>query len=447
MKTDKVLRIRGSFFVWKGGISAGCFPGVPKPGRVWMWMLALLFLFQTETVVQAAGEDDFEAGRVIQQREEQGGAEDQTEGAYPAVQEVDSEKMEEIQNQTEEKILGELDFSELDESLRNLFPREKLRFSDVTASMMSGDLTETGKLLLEYAGDQLNYEFRINRKNLVYMLLIAVIAAIFTNFSGAFQSRQVSEISFYVLYMLLITMCLTTFRVAMEGLEGKLEALLDFMRLLCPGYFMAVSLASGTSSSLMFYGMVLILIYMVEVLVLRLLLPLINVYIMIQVMNYLVGEHVLSELADLIRKLITWILRSLLGFVVGMNVIQGILSPTIDTLKRSTLTKTVEAVPGIGNLFGGVTDVLLGTAVLIKNGIGMAGAVILVLICCVPVIQMAAMTFLYKFAAAMVQPVSDKRITGCIRSVSEGYRLMLKVLYTTLILFLITIAVVAASTS
>ena len=210
---------------------------------------------------------------------------------------------------------------------------------------------------------------------------------------------------------------------------------------------MAVSLASGTSSSLMFYGMVLILIYMVEVLVLRLLLPLINVYIMIQVMNYLVGEHVLSELADLIRKLITWILRSLLGLVVGMNVIQGLLSPTIDTLKRSTLTKTVEAVPGLGNLFGGVTDVLLGTAVLIKNGIGMAGAVILILICSVPVVQMAAMTFLYKFAAAMVQPVSDKRITGCIRSVSEGYRLMLKVLYTTLLLFLITIAVVAASTS
>lgn len=367
-------------------------------------------------------------------------------GAQTEEPEMNPEKMEEIQNQAEAKILGEFDFSELDESLRTLFPREKLRFADVAAAMMGGNLEETGKLLLRYAGDQLNYEFQTNRKNLVYMLLIAVIAAIFTNFSGAFQSRQVSEISFYVLYMLLITMCLTTFRVAMEGLEGKLEALLDFMRLLCPGYFMAVSLASGSSSSLMFYGMVLLLIYVVEMLVLRLLLPLINVYIMIQAMNYLVGENVLSELADLIRKLITWILQSLLGCVIGMNVIQGLLSPTIDSLKRSTLTKAVESVPGIGSLFGGVTDVLLGTAVLIKNGIGMAGAVILILICSVPVVQMAAMTFLYKFAAAMVQPVSDKRITGCIRSVSEGYRLMLKVLYTTLILFLVTIAVVAAST-
>lgn len=404
------------------------------PGRTFALALVFGILFWMLRIpALAAGEGEGESGTGKEaQREEQG---------------TDSQEMQEIRQRTEEKIMGEFDFSELDASLQKLFPEKRIRFADVTASMMSGDLEEMGKLLFQYVGDQLGYEFRTNRKNLVYMLLIAVIAAIFTNFSGAFQSRQVSEISFYVLYMLLITMCLTTFRVAMEGLESKLAGLLDFMRLLCPGYFMAVSIASGSSSSLMFYGMVLILIYIVEVLVLRLLLPLINVYIMIQVMNYLAGENILTELADLIRKFIIWILHTLLGFVIGLNVIQGLLSPTIDTLKRSTLTKAVEAVPGIGNLFGGVTDVLLGTAVLIKNGIGMAGAIILLLICSVPVIQMMAMTFLYKFAAALVQPVSDKRVTGCIRSVSEGYGLMMKVLCTTLLLFLITIAVVAAATS
>lgn len=389
---------------------------------------------------------------LVHSAEENRSAEENQMPAYDeeeqvSVQELDSEDLMKIQEQAGEKILDEFDFSQLDTKLKDLFPKERLQFTDVMSSLMSGNLEDTGKLLLQYIGDQLGYEFQTNRQNLVYMLLIAVIAAVFTNFSGAFQSRQVSEIGFYVLYMLLITMCLTTFRVAMEGLEGKLESLLDFMRLLCPGYFMAVSIAAGSSSSLMFYNLVLILIYLVEVLVLRLLLPLINIYIMIQVMNYLVGEHLLSELADLIRKIITWILRTMLGGVVGLNVIQGLLSPTIDQLKRSTLTKAVEAVPALGNIFGGVADVLLGTAVLIKNGIGMAGAVILILICSIPVVQMAVMTMLYKFAAAMVQPVSDKRITGCIRSVSEGYGLMLKVLYTTLILFLITIAVIAASTS
>ena len=41
----------------------------------------------------------------------------------------------------------------------------------------------------------------------------------------------------------------------------------------------------------------------------------------------------------------------------------------------------------------------------------------------------------------------DKRITGCISSVSSGYELLLKVLCTVLVLFLLTIAVAAAATS
>ena len=57
------------------------------------------------------------------------------------------------------------------------------------------------------------------------------------------------------------------------------------------------------------------------------------------------------------------------------------------------------------------------------------------------------MAFMYKLAAALVQPVSDKRITGCIGSVSEGYELIVKVIFSTGILFLLTIAVVAVSTT
>ena len=208
-----------------------------------------------------------------------------------------------------------------------------------------------------------------------------------------------------------------------------------------------MAIASGSSSSLIFYNIVLFLIYVAETLILRFLLPLVNIYIMVQVMNYLAGEEYLSQFAELLKKLISWILKTLVTCVIGINVIQGMLAPAIDALKRSALTKTAEAIPGIGNAIGGVTDVVLGTAVLIKNGIGMAGAAVLIAICAVPILQMAVMTLLYKLAAALVQPVSDKRITGCIGSVSEGYELLVKVIFSTGVLFLITIAVVTASTT
>lgn len=353
----------------------------------------------------------------------------------------------EIREETENALMSEFDFDEIEDSLSGMFPQQKISFEEVLSELITGNWSGLGRTFLGYLSDRIFYEFRYNRENLVYMLMVALTAAVFTNFSSAFQNRQVSEISFYVLYMLLITLCLTAFRVAAQGLEENLDALVDFMRVLCPSYFLAVAFASGSVTSLFFYNVILVLIYVVELVLVRFLLPVINVYIMIQVLGNLTGEDFLSEFAQLLQKLVSWILKSLLAGVVGINVVQGLLAPVIDSLRKSALTRTAESLPWIGNAVGGAAEIVLGTAVLIKNGIGMAGAVIAVLICAVPVIQMLVLAFLYKLAAALVQPVSDKRITGCISSVSEGYELLLKVVFTAGVLFLLTIAIVAASTT
>lgn len=373
-------------------------------------------------------------------------AEENREAAQSS-EEVAEEDTGRIQQEVEDALLSEFDFDEIEDSLRRMFPREKISFSEVVSELMSGDIAGVGKIFVEYLSDRIFYEFRYNRENLVYMLLVALTAAVFTNFAGAFQNRQVSEISFYILYMLLITLCLTAFRIATQGLEEQLDSLLDFMRVLCPSYFLAVAFASGSVTSLFFYNVILFLIYAVEIVVVRFLLPVINVYIMVQVLGNLTGEDFLSEFAGLLQKIVSWILRTLLAGIIGINVVQGLLAPAVDTLRRSALTRTAEALPWVGNAVGGTAEVVLGTAVLIKNGIGMAGAIITVLICAVPVLRMLILAFLYRLAAALVQPVSDKRITGCISSVSEGYELLVRVIFTAGVLFLLTIAVVAASTS
>ena len=364
---------------------------------------------------------------------------------YVSAAENEKDQSDILQEEIKNKILGEVDFSEINQNLKLLFPDEKICFQDIVETLMQGNLQETGMKILSYVKDQISYEFRANKTNLVHILFIAITAAVFTNFSNALQNKQVGEISFYILYMLLITMSLNSFRIAVSGIEEKMENILEFMKVLCPGYLLSVVFAAGSSSALMFYNFILVLIYLVEIVVFRFLLPIINLYIMIQVMNYMLEEEVLSEFAELVKKGIQWSLKSLIGIVIGVNVVQGLLGPAMDTLKKSAWTKSLTAIPGIGNTFGSVTDVIFGTAVLIKNGIGMAGAIVIVGICLMPIIQTALLTFLYKLVAAMIQPISDSRITGCISSVSEGYELLLQIIITTMILFLITIAVVAAA--
>ena len=355
--------------------------------------------------------------------------------------------MDAVQEDIREALLSEFDFDEIEDSLTQMFPQEKITFGEVVSSLISGDMEETIRMFLQFLADQVSYEFDYNRKNLVYVLLVALTAAVFSSFAGAFKSRQISDISFYVMYMLLITLCLTAFRTSAEGLEERLGSLVDFMRVLCPSYFLAVAFASGSVTSLFFYNVILFLIYIVELVIVRFLLPVVNIYIMVRVLGNLTGEDFLSEFADLIKKVVSWILKTLLVCVISVNVVQGLLAPAIDAVKRSALTRTAEALPWVGNAVGGVAEVVLGTAVLIKNGIGMAGAVISVAICAVPIFQMLIMALMYKLAAALVQPVSDKRITTCISGVSEGYEIMVKVIFTAGLLFMITIAIVAVSTS
>ena len=369
--------------------------------------------------------------RIVNAEEQKGGEEDRDA----------------VREKIEEAILSEFDFDEIERSLQEMFPDEKIEFGDVVTALMSGDAEEAGGVLLDFLSDVVSYEFRYNWHNLVYILLIAIAAAVFSNFSGAFRNRQISDISFYVLYMLLITLCLTSFQTAAQGLEDRLDSVVEFMRVLCPSYFLAVAFASGSVTSVFFYNVILLLIYVVELVIIRFVLPVIHIYIMIRVLGNLTGEDFLSESAELMHKVAAWILKTLLACVIGVNVVQGLLAPAIDTLKRSALTRTAEALPWVGNAMGGAAEIFLGTAVLIKNGIGMAGAVIAVLICLGPIVQLALMALMYKVAAALVQPVSDKRITACISGVSEGYELLVRVIFTVGLLFLLTIAVVAASTS
>ena len=363
------------------------------------------------------------------------------------ITEAAEEEPDEIAEAMKTEILSEFDFSELDSSLREMFPGEKVTFSDIVSSLISGGIDDAGDMTAQFLKDRIAYDFLYNRKTIVYIILAALVAAVFSNFADAFQNRQISDISFYVIYMLLITLCLTAFQAAVSGLEEKMGLLTEFVRALAPAYFMAMAFASGSAAALVFYNLILFLIYIVELIIIHILLPAVNIYVMICVLGSLIEEDFLSELAGLIRKAVTWALHGLLACVAGINIIQGLLAPAVDSVKRSTLTRTAEAVPWVGDLMGGTAEILTGTVILIKNGIGMAGAVVALVICATPLLQMVITALMYKLAAALVQPVSDKRIISCIRGVSEGYELLVRILFTAGALFLITIAVTASFTS
>lgn len=344
------------------------------------------------------------------------------------------------------ELLETMDFTDVDRMMEELFPQETMGFADAVRQIMLGNTDAGREAMKEMLWERMFGAWEVNRKSILYLILLAIAAAVFIGFSDIFQTRQVSQISFYTIYLLVMGICLASFQAASEWMANGVHTLTGFMKVLYPVYFAAVTVAKGSVSSLAFYHLAIILIVVIEELLLHLIVPGIHMYVIIRVMNSLQSEDYLSKFAELLETAIGWGLKTLMGGMIGLNVIQGMLGPAIDTVKRSAVTRGMEMVPGVGDLLGGTAEVALGTAVLIKNSIGIVGMFLCLVLCLAPLLQLAVITLGYKLAAALVQPVSDKRITECIGGVGEGCRMLMNCIFVTGILFLVTVAIVTYTT-
>lgn len=345
------------------------------------------------------------------------------------------------------EVMNQLDTGEIDSALRDLFPRSEVDFSDCVSFLLKGDMkgcTETIKKLL---AQRLVGDIGTQKTGLVHILILIIAAAVFTNFSRVFANKQVSDICFFMVYLILLVVCMRSFDLLLDQIENTLHHCTLFVSALCPVYFLVVAMGTGVHSATVFYEMILFMIYLFQIVIIGLLLPLIHVYMILQLLNYLSIREELSRFAEVLKISIQWILKGFLTLVIGMSTIQGLIAPALDQVGRSIVGRSVEAVPVFGDGISGIGEVTMGSVVLIKNGIGAAGMLICLCICLGPLIQLVILTLVYKLIAAVTEPISDKRISGCVASVGDGCQVLMQVVYTMGILFIVTLAIVSATTS
>ena len=340
--------------------------------------------------------------------------------------------------------MEDYDYGDIQEYLDEILGETEVHFTDLMQSLMSGDFSglvqQVGELLWQGAVSGLNS----NGKALRQVILTALFGALLSRFSEAFSKNGIGETGFYVTYLLLTSLLLGAFLSTKELGEELIRHMLQFMQVLIPVFFVAVAYAGGSVTALAFYQMVLLVIAAVQWLFLVILLPLIQVYVCLQLVNSLSREDFLSKAAELLETILEWSMRTLLGVVIGIHMIQGLVLPMVDSVKSAALRRAVSAIPWVGKGGEAVAQVLLGSGALIKNAIGMAALVVLVMICIIPVVKLGLIALLYQAAAAMLQPAADARLVESILAVSSGTRLVMRLVIHTLVLFMLTLAIICA---
>ena len=349
------------------------------------------------------------------------------------------------QGNTQEQLLDSMELEKMQEAVNELLGEETFSVKESIKKALSGEEPFSAEHFGEIGKAFLYQQLLPDKKILVQVILLVLAASLFSNFTGMFGKGETGGISFYMVYLFLLTILMKSFGQMSRIISSGLEDFVFFMKALMPSYFLAVTAAGGVASAMIFYNMVLAVIYVIQVILLKLVVPGIHLFVLFQLVNYLHKEDILSKMAEFFKTILEWTLHTCVAVLVGMQVIQNMISPAVDSLKRDVIGKTATAIPAVGNAIDGVTEVALGTAVLIRNCIGVVGILVLLLLGLPPIIRLGVTTLFYKLLAAVVQPVADKRMTGCLSTMGEGCRLLLRVLLTVELLLLITIAILSVS--
>lgn len=338
--------------------------------------------------------------------------------------------------------ISDYDFRNIEEVLDG----ESIDFADMVERLATGESEGVFYELFSGITEKLFGDMSYNKTAIVKIIIIAVVSSLFSNISIILKKSEMSETGFYITYMLLITILMGSFVVISNVVISALGRIVEFMNALIPAFSLSLGMSGETMTAMGFSQILLVAISIIEKILLNILLPMVNVYVIILLVNNIVSEDYFSKFADVIKMLITWALKGFMTVLLGADIIQGMILPSVDGAKKGIVNKIINIIPG-GSTITNAEGIITSTASVIKNAIGGAGLIAIILITAFPMLKMLIYTIMYRLTGAIVQPISDKRIGAGIDAVSEGIMLLYKVMFTVTLLFFITIAVVCFATN
>lgn len=347
---------------------------------------------------------------------------------------TEKEKIMQTEASTVSDILEELDLSRVQRMLDQMLGEESFSMKDMLDGLIKGEKVLSEDTVQEMVHSFLFSGLEKEKSLLIKILLLILLSAVLANFADVFESGQIGDICFYIVYLLLFILLMDSFSSVTRSVQQTITWMAEFMRGLAPAYFLTISIAAGSSTAAVFYEGVLILTWLIQEVILNLLFPGACLYVLISLINNLSKEEMLGKMAELLDTAVSWGLKTLLGMVVGLQVVRGLIAPVMDTLKRSALGKAAGALPGVGNAVNMVTELVLTSAVLVRNCLGVVILFAFVVAGAGPVIHYGILSLLYRFLAAIAQPVSEKRIVDSLATMGEGCALLLRILFTAEIL-------------
>ncbi|SFC47717.1 stage III sporulation protein AE [Bacillus sp. 491mf] len=296
--------------------------------------------------------------------------------------------------------------------------------------------------LLKY----LFHELVANGKLLGTLIMLTIFSALLQSLQSAFAKSSVGKIADAVVYMVLIVFALNSFYVVMTYTRETIQTMIDFILALLPILLALIATGGGVVSVSFFHPIIVFLMNTSGMLMNYIVLPLLLLATILSIVSTMSDQYKVTKLSKLLQNVSVSVIGIFLTIFLGVLSVQGTATAVADGIAVKTAKfVTGNFIPVVGRMFTEAADTVLSASALLKNTVGIVGVVILLLIVAFPAIQIFCIAFIYKFAAAVLQPVGGGAIIQCLDIIGRSIIYVFACLAIVSFMFFLSITIVIAA--
>ncbi|OCA91055.1 stage III sporulation protein AE [Bacillus sp. FJAT-27225] len=303
-------------------------------------------------------------------------------------------------------------------------------------------LEEWAKAFMKFAF----HEFIANGKLMGSIILLTVFSMFLQSLQNAFEKSTISKVAYSIVFMVLVILALNSFHIVIDYTNEAIRTMSAFILALIPLLLGLIAASGGIVSAAFFHPVVLFLMNISGVLVETIVLPLLFLSTLLSIVSMMSEHYKVSQLAGMLKNWSIGLLGIFLTIFLGVLSVQGATSAVSDGIAiRTAKFITGNFIPVIGRVFTDAADTVIGASVLLKNTVGIFGVLLLLVIAAFPAIKILMIAFIYKFAAAILQPLGGGPIISCLDMIGKNIIYVFASLGIVSLMFFLCMAVIVAA--
>ncbi|WP_291572838.1 stage III sporulation protein AE [Clostridium sp. UBA4548] len=325
--------------------------------------------------------------------------------------------------------------------LRDMSPKE---FVEAYMKNGQGSLQEKKitKIALSYIFKEVVASFKI----IGGLIIIAVVCALLNNLQSAFSNESLSNIAYFACFAVMITIIAKGFYVGVDLVHDVILDISNFMAALMPVLIALLASVGSFTEAIVMDPIIMAACSIGANLYSTIIIPIICMSFVLEFVNNISDGYNIDKLTALLRKCALWSQGIILTIFVGIITIRGITSSSLDLVTTKTAKYAVDSfIPVVGKTLSDAFATVASYTMLLKSSVSVLGVLVLIGIVLVPIIKIVTMAFMYKLTAALLQPVSDKKVTAVIDSAGSSLILLGSCLISVTIMFFIMITIIATT--